>query len=791
MDVNPGLIAGAFDGLIGAMTLDEKIQLVSGRHMWKTAAIERLDIPSIVMTDGTYGVRYSVDQIDGDQPGGQDFAAFLSVVNQKANGVEIAFGTINSATCFPNGSSVACSWDLELLREMGDALGLECQEYGVGLLLGPGINIRRTPLGGRSYEYYSEDPMLTGDLAAALINGLQGQGVGASLKHFAANNSEIERTSMDSLVEERALREIYLRSFERAIAQSRPWTVMTSYNVLNGVQASESPWLLSTVLRDDWGYDGLVVSDWHGIKDRAASLTAGNDLDMPESGKRKQDLRAAIDAGDVSVDVLDTSCRRVLELVRQALAGARKGVTFDRAKHHALARKIAGESIVLLKNDGILPIDPQASLKVVVIGAGAEEPVIQGSGCATTTPTQVDAPLAEIRKLAGSNLVFSCHQGFSDDLSLAADLAEEAVHAARSADLVLIFGSTEVGYDGEGSDRRNLSLAPGQDGLIAEIAQINSRTVVVLSNPDAITMPWLDDVAAVVETFFSGQGMGGGVADVLFGVVNPSGKLTVTFPKKLGDVPGFLSYPGENRRHVYSEGIFVGYRGYDARDTEPLFPFGFGLSYTQFAYSDVTLDKAELRPGETVAVSFTVTNTGTRAGKEIAQVYVERHDARHVTPPRELKGFAKVALQPGESKIVTVSIPVDDLRVYDAGLGRWVLDNGALTLHVGASSRDLKLAATATCVASEGRYRPIQRDTQPIFMLNNPPARRVFREFLQARLAIAEGEAEDMLEHCANSFIGLFTTFERRFRIQFTEADIAQVLADIDRAVAEDAKSNA
>lgn len=791
MQANPDLIAGEFDTLIASMTVEEKVALVSGRHMWKTAEIARLGIPSIIMTDGTYGVRYSIDQIDGDQPGGQDFAAFLSVVNQKANGVQVAFGAINSATCFPNGSSVACSWDVGLMHEMGAALGKECQELGVGLLLGPGINIRRTPLGGRSYEYYSEDPLLTGDLAAGLINGLQGQGVGASLKHFACNNSEIERTSMDSLVEERALREIYLRGFERAIGQSNPWTVMTSYNVLNGVQAAENPWLLGDVLRDDWGYDGLVVSDWRGIKDRPASLNAGNDLDMPESGKRKQDLITAIEAGTVSAETLDLSVRRVLELVRKALINARKGEKFDRATHHALARRIAGESIVLLKNDSVLPLDPNASLKIAVIGGGAEEPVIQGSGCATTLPTQVDAPLAEIRKLAGVNLDIRAYQGFSEDLSLAADLADEAVEAAKSADIVLIFGTTEVGYDGEGSDRRNLSLAPGQDSLIAEIARLNPRTVVVLSNPDAITMPWLDDVAAVVETFFSGQGMGGGVADVLFGAVNPSGKLTVTFPKKLGDVPGFLSYPGENRRHIYGEGIFVGYRGYDARETEPLFPFGFGLSYTDFTYSDIALDKTELRSGDSVTVSFTLTNTGARAGKEVAQLYVERPSQRHATPPRELKGFAKVALAAGESQRVTITVPVDDLRVYDTSLGCWVLDNGAIALKVGASSRDLALSAEANCVAAEGRYRPILRDTQPIFMLNNPPARRVFRQFLEARLNVSEREAEDMLEHCTNSFIGLFTTFERRFRIQFSEDDIARVLADIEQAVAEDARVQA
>lgn len=335
------LMSGDFAALIAEMTNEEKVALLAGHRMWKTKAIERLGIPNIVMTDGTYGVRYSIHQIDNDQAGGVDFSAFLNVVGQRASHVEVAWGAMKQATCFPNGSSLGCSWDVDMAHELGTALAMECQEFGVHLLLGPGINIRRTPLGGRSYEYYGEDPVISGDFAAGVINGLQENGVGASLKHFACNNSEVERTSMDSVVDERALREIYLKGFQRAIEKSNPWTVMSSYNRLNGVQAAEDHWLLTKVLREEWGYEGLVVSDWHGIKDRPASLKAGNELDMPESETRKSDLLEAIEAGKVDMAAVDEACAHVLALVRAGKLGERRDTVFDRDAHHKLARRMA------------------------------------------------------------------------------------------------------------------------------------------------------------------------------------------------------------------------------------------------------------------------------------------------------------------------------------------------------------------------------------------------------------------------------------------------------------------
>ncbi len=406
-----------FNTTLAAMSAEEKVALLTGSGLWRTASLPQHGIEDIIMTDGTYGVRYSSAQIDGREKWSMD--DFISVITQTADqasaeepaakgGSEALFSTSLPATCFPNGSSLACSWDVELVHQMGEALGRECQQMGVGILLGPGINIRRTPLAGRGYEYYAEDPVVSGDIAAALINGLQQEGVGASLKHFAANNSEYRRTEMDSIIEERALREIYLAGFQRAIAKSRPWTVMSSYNRLNGVQTSQDPFLLTQVLRDEWGYEGLVMSDWYGIKDRPASLMAGNDLAMPETRRDKQTLLAAIEAGEVPMAVVDRACLRMLELLDKVQRHRRPQTRADFTAHHALAQRLAGESIVLLKNeDNLLPLRPEKTPRVAVLGKPAQEPVIQGSGCATTVPYLLDRPLDEIFDLAGDDFSVS------------------------------------------------------------------------------------------------------------------------------------------------------------------------------------------------------------------------------------------------------------------------------------------------------------------------------------------------------------------------------------------------
>lgn len=767
-------------GLVDQMTVEEKVAMVSGSGLWRTVANYRLNIPEVLMTDGTYGVRYSIEQIDGPQDSESQLSSFLSVVNADlSRGVEGAFGSTRPATCFPNGSSFGCSWDVDLAYELGEALAAECQAFGVNILLGPGINIRRTPLAGRAYEYYAEDPIVTGDIAAAVINGMQDNGVGASLKHFACNNSEVQRTTMSSDVEERALREVYLAGFERVIRKSNPWTVMSSYNRLNRVQAAENHWLLTEVLRDEWGYDGLVMSDWHGIKDRPASLIAGNELDMPESGARKQELLDAVSDGRVPVETLNRSCLRVLELVRTARNGIRPDVTVDYGKHHALAQRMATESVVLLKNeDGLLPLDGAKLARIAVVGAAAREPVIQGSGCATTRPTDVDIPLKEIQRLAPSTAV-SFHAVADFDAGGAAEAA--ALAAVDAADIVLFFGNTEVGYDGEGSDRTHLNLHDGQDALIDRLSHRNGKFAVVLATPDAVVMPWIAQTPAVLSAFFGGQGAGRAVADILFGIHNPCGKLTVTFPVQLEDTPGFLSYPGENNRHVYSEGIHVGYRGYDKRKLAPLFPFGFGLSYTTFAYSNVVVDRDRIDAGSIVTVSLDVTNSGNVAGKEIVQIYARPHNPRLIRPVRELKGFAKVELQPGETKRVAVTIEARDLRYYDPDYRRWLLDAGKLTIEVAASSRDIRGEKTIEIEATALPLTILNVESQPSMVLEQDFARKRFGAFLQQQLGLDDEETEKMLEYCGGSFLGIYNTVAWVAGDKISKSDMAALLDGINR----------
>lgn len=761
------------DRIVAAMSNEEKVDLLSGFGMWKTAGIPSYGIKPIVMTDGTYGVRYSIPQIDSDERGGMDLDAFLSVVNQRATDVTIAWGEMKPATCFPNGSAMGNSWDETLMRRLGMLLGKECRAMGVHLLLGPGINLRRTPLAGRSYEYYSEDPLLTGKLSASVIDGVQSQGVGTSLKHFACNNSEVERTTMDSVVEERALREIYLKGFEIAIKQSKPWTIMSSYNRLNGIQASQDPWLLDQVLRKDWGFEGVVVSDWHGIKDRPVSLMAGGDLDMPESPRRKADLLAALNSGAFPAEVADLSCRRLLDLIERCNKGAKAPVPFyTPEEHHAEARSMAAASMVLVRNQGLLPIVP-AMRQILVIGRDAGTPVIQGSGCATTIPTMVDQPLDELQRALDP----------AHSLTFRPEADAETLKLAARADLVLVFTSTEGAYDGEGSDRTTLALGPGQDEMIASLAAVSNKVAVVVACPDAVEMPWIDAVSAVLVTFYSGQAMGGAVADVLTGKVNPSGKLSVTFPKRLADVPGFLHYPGENGRHVYSEGIHVGYRAYDLREIEPLFPFGHGLSYTQFAYSDLKLSNSEIGLKDEITVSFTIANTGERAGAEVSQLYLQAPGKRLKRSPQELKGFAKTMLEPGERKRVEIAIKGSDLAIWDPALGRWVSEGVNARLVIAASSRDPRLIADLKLKPSVLPFRRLAYDTQPAYVLPNAIACEHICAYLEARCNISSEDAMRMLNHCSNSFFGIFTSLERRLRLSIPEAEVAGLIADINAAM--------
>lgn len=655
---------------IQRMTLEEKASLCSGQDFWYTKAVERVGIPSIMMTDGPHGMR---KQPDSDQVG--------------------LHGSV-PATCFPSGSALASSWNRELISEVSAAMAAEAQAEGVRILLGPAVNIKRSPLCGRNFEYLSEDPFLAGELAKHHILGLQGGGVGASLKHFAANNQERYRLVVDAVIDERTLREIYLPAFEKAVKEARPWTVMCAYNRLNGTYCAENRWLLTEVLKEEWGHEGIVVTDWGACNDRVAGLAAGQELEMPGNGGINDRLIVeAVTSGRLDESVLDSAVRRLLELVERAGETARPGATFDPEAHHALARRVAGECVVLLKNDaGILPL--AKSGKLAVIGAFAEHTRYQGGGSSHINPTRLDSALEELRRGLGSSGQVVYAPGYSlADENPDRSLIDEAVAAASSADTAIVFIGLPDSFESEGFDRTHLDIPASHRELLAAVRAVQKRVVVVLSNGSPITMPWLSEADAVLEAYLTGQAAGGAVADVLFGDTNPSGKLAETFPLRLEDTPSYLNFPGEKERVDYREGLFVGYRYYDAVDSQPLFPFGFGLSYTTFEYGELTLDRTSINDGDTLTASVKVRNSGRRAGKEIVQLYVHDDEASVIRPSKELKGFEKVALDPGESTTVRFRLDRRAFAFWEVATQSWRVEAGSFTILAGASSRDIRLEA--------------------------------------------------------------------------------------------------
>ncbi|EDL55295.1 beta-glucosidase [Vibrio mediterranei AK1] len=772
--------------LVDKMSVEQKVKLTTGSGLWRTATFPEFELDDLVMTDGTYGVRYNKGQIEN---GEDSMAGFLSVVNQSADeadsdeefeGAEGFFGLSEVATCFPNGSSIANSWDVELLNEMGKALAVECRHLGVDILLGPGINIRRTPLAGRGYEYYSEDPILTGELAAGLINGMQEYGVGTSLKHFACNNSEFKRCEMDSIVSERALQEIYLKGFKRAIDKSSPWTIMTSYNLLNGTPTAEHPWLLDTILRKQWGYNNTVMSDWYGTKDRSASLLAGNDLAMPMSERNVKSLVNAVNEGTISEETLNIACYRILSLYEKCHAGREQNIgPMDAEKHHALAQKLAAESIVLLKNDSqLLPLDINDRQKIAVLGEAAQIPVIQGSGCATTRPTMLDCPLDEIIHIAGEHCDIRYAPGMDVDGVANPEQLQRAVTLARESEVAIVFASTAIGEDGENGDRHNLHIIPAHQQLIEAVSEIQSNLVVVVANSDAIVMPWLDKASSVLETFFSGQGMGGAVAECLFGLINPSGKLTVTVPNCLEETPAYLTYPGDNRTHYYSEDIFVGYRYYDKRKMDPLFPFGFGLSYTDFRYSDLRTSTKTVSAGQNLTVTLDVTNTGKRFGKEIVQLYLSAPNGDYAREVLSLKGFAKVALEPNETKRVTIELSWDDFCYFNPESKKWLAEEGKHTLILGRSSRDHELAIDIS-IESEPYYPPVHIHSSINSLLANPSATGRALTYLSKRTGLPADHLKAKLQELAPYlFFGMTVTLTEMLGVDIDEIEFAAALAE-------------
>ncbi|MDR7113068.1 beta-glucosidase [Microbacterium trichothecenolyticum] len=680
------------------LTLEEKASLTSGASFWYTKPVERLGVPAIMVTDGPHGLR-----------------------KQREGGDHLGIGDSVPATCFPPAVGLGSSWDVDLVHRVGEALGTETSIEDVAVLLGPGINIKRSPLCGRNFEYLSEDPIVSGVLGAAIVQGIQSKGVGTSLKHFAANNQENDRMRSSSDVDPRPLREIYLRGFQRVVEDAQPWTVMCSYNRINGVYASEDPWLLTQVLRDEWGFEGLVVSDWGAVNERVPGLAAGMDLEMPSSnGVTDAQIVAAVQDGSLDESVVDVAAGRVLDLVRKSTEGAGAAVgPLDVDAHHALAREAAGRSIVLLKNDGgVLPLKKDA--KLAVIGEFAGKPRYQGAGSSMINPTRLDTALEEIRALAAGEVAYA--QGFSNALVVSADetsaLRDEAVAAASVADAAVLFLGLPARLESEGYDRDDIDLPAAQLALVDAVLAANPNTVVILSNGGVVALPFADRVPAILEGWLLGQAGGGATADVLFGDVNPSAKLTETIPVRLEDTPAFLDFPGEFSHTRYGEGLFVGYRWYDARRLEVAFPFGHGLSYTSFSYADAA---AQVDANGDVEVTVAVTNTGDRAGREVVQVYTSLTGSTVQRTPRELKAFASVALEPGETQVVTLTVRRKDLAYWDIRADRWVVEGGEYTVDVAASSRDIR-SSVAVTVEGDVLTLPLSRTSSMGEVLSHPVA---------------------------------------------------------------------
>ncbi len=658
--------------------INDKIALTGGADFWNTHAIEADGLPRMTMTDGPHGVRL-----------------------QTASADHIGINDSVPATCFPPAVGLASTWNPALLEEVGAALAEECRALNVGVLLGPGMNIKRSPLCGRNFEYFAEDPLVAGELASALVNGIQGGGVGTSVKHFAANNQETDRMRRDSQVDERTLREVYLRGFAKVVRAARPWTIMCSYNKLNGTQVSENHWLLTEVLRDEWGYDGVVVSDWGAVWNRVEALKAGLDLEMPANQQHEDAVRDALAAGEIDEATIDQAYRRVEDMVRKGLAGLADAPDgFDVEAHHALARRTAEEAVVLLSNDGILPLTPQT--RVAVVGEFARTPRYQGAGSSRVNPTRLDNALDAISAIVGHDVPFAPGFTTAPGQDLPASAHDDAIAVARDADVVLAFLGLGESHESEGYDRETCDLPAEQLALLKDLLSANPNVVVVLSNGSSVLLPFADKVRAIVEGWLLGQAGGAALADVVFGAVNPSGKLTETIPRRLEDVPSFLHFPGDDSGVRYGEGLFVGYRGYDAAGTEVAFPFGHGLSYTSFDYSDLGV----VANDSGLAVTVTVTNTGGRAGREVVQAYVSVPASRVVRVPRELKGFAAVTLEPGESRQVEIAIAAEELSYWSVIDSGWVTEGGTYVVEVGSSSRDLRLTASAQ-VAGNEPFRPL------------------------------------------------------------------------------------
>ena len=685
--------------LITQMTLEEKASFCSGQDFWHLKSLDRLGIPAITVADGPHGLRV----VMGD-PTGPDIQGSAP------------------ATCFPTASALAATWNRDLVYQVGQALAEECKEQGVSVLLGPGANIKRSPLCGRNFEYFSEDPYLSGELAKNHIRGAQSLGIGTSLKHYAANNQEYRRMTINAVMDERALREIYLAGFEIAVKEAQPWTVMGAYNRVNGVYACEHTDLLTRILREEWGFLGVLITDWGAMNDRVEALAAGMDIEMPgPNSSNDTRIAAAVREGWLDEKTLDQALERILSLAFRAQKALEESYQYDQDAHHTLARRAAGEGAVLLKNEGqSLPLERHA--RVALIGQMARTPRYQGAGSSLVNPSRMENVHDEMTRISGEAKIRFTPGYPEDGLEMDPILIAEALEAAREADAVVVCAGLPDRFEVEGLDREHLRLPESQNRLIEALAAEHDRVIVVLSNGAPVEMPWIDQVQAVLEGYLGGQAGGGAAAEILYGLVNPSGKLGETFPLRLEDTPAYPNFPGGPSTVEYRESLYVGYRFYDSVEKEVLFPFGHGLSYTSFAYSELTLSDTQISDLEELVVSLRVKNTGKLAGKEIVQLYIQPLNPLAYRPEKELKGFEKIDLEPGEEKEVRFSLDRRAFATYSTGLGAWHVQSGQYQLLVGASSRDIRCKAAVTMESGQPTEALSDRDRHPAYAEFPPDA---------------------------------------------------------------------
>ncbi len=696
--------------IVSEMTLEEKAGMCSGLDFWHLKEVEHLGIPKVMVSDGPHGLR-----------------------KQDEKGDHLGINDSIKAVCFPPAVLSACSFDRGLMEEMGKAIGREAQANDVSVVLGPAVNIKRSPLCGRNFEYYSEDPYLAGEIAAAFVKGVQSQHVGTSIKHFTANNQEYRRMSSSSEVDERTLREIYFPAFETAVKKAQPYTFMCSYNQINGTFASENKWLLTDVLRGEWGFKGYVMSDWGAVNDRVKGLEAGLELEMPASGGDNDAMIVkAVKDGALEEKILDQAVERILRIIFE-YADHRKPQEFTMEKDHEEAQHIAEGSMVLLKNENhILPL--KTSEKAAFIGGFARNPRFQGGGsshinCFKTTNVLDSVPCdAQVVYAEG----FPADRDFYDKA-----LADEAVKAAAEADKAVIFAGLPESFESEGYDRSHMRLPECQNRLITEILKVQPNTVIVLHNGSPVEMPWLGEIKGLLETYLGGQAGGAAAANILYGKINPSGKLAETMPLKLSDNPSYLNFGG-GEKVEYREGIFVGYRYYDTKEMDVAFPFGYGLSYTTFAYSNLKLSMENPTEKDTVMVSADVTNTGKSAGKEVVQLYIRDLTGSAIRPEKELKGFEKVFLEPGETKTVTMELNKRSFAWYNTELHDWFAASGDYEILVGASSRDIRLTETLHLNSSQRLPMHVHMNTTLGDLLRNPETAEAAKKLIQKYLS---GEA--------------------------------------------------